>query len=96
MKNVLYKYRTWVLMFDSMFFIAPIDLINVNTPDTSKFVTLAKVKKTNENEYTYEIYGNKDFLPDFNSGNVFVGTETSADQAMIEVENVLEVDYPVN
>lgn len=96
MKNENFKFRTWVLMFNDLFFIAPTNLIDEDTPDTSKFVTLAKIKKTGDNEHTSFIYGNTDFLPKFNEGKVDIQVKETADQAMLLIEESLEAAYPVN
>ena len=84
------------MMFDSLFFIAPLNLIDEDTPDTTKFVTLAKIKKISDSQFDYNVYGNKDFLPKFNNGEVLTGSAESADSSMFNIEEALEIVYPVN
>lgn len=96
MKNTNYKLRTWAIIFDTTVFLAPTDLIDEDTPDVTKFVTLAKVRKTNKDEFTYSVFGNSDYMPEFNEGKVLTGTSPTRHDAMIAVEDALEQVYPVN
>lgn len=89
MKNTYFKFRTWVYVLDTYTFMYPANLLDEDTPDTTKFNVLAEIKKTDRNEYTYSIYGNTDYFPEFNNGKVKVGTSDTVEDAMAMVEDEL-------
>lgn len=96
MKNENFTFRTWVMLFNDLFFIAPVNLIDEETPDTSKWVTLAKIRRVSDSSFEYSINGNSDFMPEFNDGKILTDTAETTDMAMYQVEEALEAIYPVN
>lgn len=49
MKNTYFKFRTWVYVLDTYTFMYPANLLDEDTPDTTKFNVLAEIKKTDRN-----------------------------------------------